>query len=349
MHMSQKGEAFQAFLVGAKSFLMDTVYPKARDAVADATAKTKNKEGAVDALRADADYGYFCWLEHYIQHYKYNARFGLAAEAEGQRDELVKQLKAIDARHDVDAEVKIPEYYSVIDIHQHPGNLHVDILAGHIYKASAASTQPGSTNAYGLHYKFTDVIQQYADNPTSVLDLACGFGKSALPLAQRWPDAKVEGIDISEGCLRLAAVEAEENGLDNLSYTRADVASTGKPAESYDLVTSTMLLHELDTDAVKASMKEAYRVLTPGGALVQLDFRARNPVEAFFLHGHGQRNNEPYMAAFDELDFKEYLESIGFTDIEIKPFEESPGATSEAFPKWRLPWTVISARKAAAA
>ncbi|MGB3503409.1 MAG: class I SAM-dependent methyltransferase [Mesorhizobium sp.] len=349
MHMSQKGEAFQAFLVGAKSFLMDTVYPKARDAVADARAATADKEEAVEALRPDADYGYFCWLEHYIQHYKYNARFGLAAEAESQRDALVSRLTAIDKRHDVAVPVDVPEYYSVVDIHQHPGNLHADILAGYIYKASAASTQPGSTNSYGLHYKFTDVVEQYAKDPKSILDLACGFGKSALPLAQRWPDARVEGIDLSEGCLRLAAVEAEENGLDNLSYSRADVASTGKPDASYDLVTSTMLLHELDTDAVKASMKEAHRVLADGGTLVQLDFRARNPVEEFFLHGHGQRNNEPYMAAFDELDFKAYLESIGFTDIEIKPFEESPGATSEDFPKWRLPWTVISARKAAAA
>lgn len=347
MQMSQKGEAFQAFLVGAKSFLMDKVYPKARDAVAEATASAGDKEMAVEAVKDDADYAYFCWLEHYIQHYKYNARYGLAAEADAQRGQLVSRLKAIDGRHAVDVDVTVPDYYTAVDIHQHPGNLHEDILAGYIYKASAASTQPGSTNAYGLHYKFTDVVEQYADKPKSVLDLACGFGKSALPLAQRWPDAKVEGIDISEGCLRLAAVEAEELGLDNLSYSRADVAATGKPAQTYDLVTSTMLLHELDTDAVKAAMKEAHRVLAPGGALVQLDFRARNPVEAFFLHGHGQRNNEPYMAAFDELDFRDYLESIGFTDIEIKPFEESPGATAEDFPKWRLPWTVISARKAA--
>lgn len=345
MQMSHKAEAFQAFLVGAKSFLMDTVYPKARDAVAEATASTGTKEDAVKALQPDADYAYFCWLEHYIQHYKYNARFGLAAEAEAQRSQLIGRLNAIDDRHMVANDAAVPDYYSVIDTHQHPGNLHEDILAGYIYKASAASTQPGSTNAYALHYKFSDVVAQYSGEPKAVLDLGCGFGKSALPLAAKWPHASVEGIDLSEGCLRLAAVEAEEARLNNLTYSRGDIAETGKPAESYDLVTSTMLLHELDTNAVKAAMKEAHRVLAPGGALVQLDFRARNPVEQFFLHGHGQRNNEPYMAAFDEMDFKSYLESIGFTDIEIEPFEESPGASADDFPKWRLPWTVISARK----
>lgn len=347
MQMSPKGEAFQAFLVGAKSFLMDTVYPKARDAVAEATAAAGDKEGATKALADNADYAYFCWLEHYIQHYKYNARFGLAAEAEAQRGQLVGRLNAIEERHSVANDTPVPQYYSVIDTHQHPGNLHDDVLAGYIYKASAASTQPGSTNAYGLHYKFTDVIAEYAQDPAAVLDLGCGFGKSALPLAQKWPQAKVDGIDLSEGCLRLAAVEAEEHGVGNLTYFRGDVASTGKPDKAYDLVTSTMLLHELDTDAVIDAMKEAHRVLAPGGALIQLDFRARNRVEGFFLHGHGQRNNEPYMAAFDELDFKSCLEEIGFTDVEIKAFEESPGATAEDFAKWRLPWTVIAARKPA--
>lgn len=348
MQLTDKGEAFQYFLVGAKTFLMDTVYPRARAAVAEAQTDTTDKVAVTQTLRNSADYAYFCWLEHYIQHYKYNARHGLAAEAELQRGQLTSRLTAIDGRHQLSENVDVPNYYSVIDTHQHPGNLHGDMLSGYVYKASAASTQPGSTNAYGLHYNFTDVLSGKVDAPKKVLDLGCGFGKSALPIAQRWPDATVEGMDLSEGCLRLAAVEAEENGLDNLTYVKGDVAATGRPDASFDLVTSTMLLHELEPDAVKDAMKEAWRVLEPGGKLVQVDFRAREPIEQYFLHGHGQRNNEPYMAAFDEMDFKGYLESVGFVDVELTPFEELPGATAPDFPKWRLPWMVFSATKPAA-
>jgi hypothetical protein len=71
-------------------------------------------------------------------------------------------------------------------------------------------------------------------------------------------------------------------------------------------------------------------------------------VESFFLHGHGQRNNEPYMADFDQFDYGGYLRSIGFVDVKIEPFEESPGSAGPQFQKWRLPWTVIAATKPAA-
>jgi ubiquinone/menaquinone biosynthesis C-methylase UbiE len=347
MEYSPEGRAYQAFLVGAKAFLMDSLYPKARDAVGDACRGNKSKDEAAEALRGNPQYEYFCWLEHYVQHFKYTARFGLVAEADRQRDRLVAVLDHPPKQRLTLSAADVPQYYSVVDTHQHPGNLHGDILAGPIYKASATTTQPGSTNAYGLHYLFADVLQRYVDKPLRILDLGCGFGKSALPIAQKWREAEVEGVDLSEGCLRLAAVEASDEHLDNLSYRQGDVADTKALDRSYDLVTSTMLLHELDNAALKDVMKEAYRVLAPGGHLVQLDFRARDPVEQFFLHGHGQRNNEPYMASFDTFDVEHYLKSVGFYDISIAPFEESPGATAPEFAKWRLPWTVIAARKPA--
>ena len=346
MELSPDGRAYQAFLAGAKSYLMDTVYPRARAEVARVgEVAGSDKHAAAERLRGNPFYEYFAFLEHYVQHHKYTSRHGLAVEAERQRGQLTSRLTSVAETHYTPGAAEVPAYYSAVDIHQHPGNLHGDLLAGDIYKASAATTQPGSTDAYGLHHRFAAVVARYCPEPRKVLDLACGFGKSALPIAQRWPAAKVEGLDLSEGCLRLAAVEAAEAGAVNLHYRLADVASTGEPDEAYDLVTSTMMLHELDTGAVRDAMREAYRVLAPGGHLVQLDFRARDAVERFFLHGHGQRNNEPYMADFDMFDIRGCLEALGFTDVVIEPFEESPGSTDPGFPKWRLPWSVIAARK----
>ena len=347
MQYSAEGRSFQAFLMGAKAYLMDSIYPKARLAV-EGAVQARDKHGAAEQFKRNADYEFFCWLEHYIQHFKYTARHGLVAEAERQRAALTSSLMSAEDTKLALGSADVPEYYSVINTHQHPGNLHGDILSAPIYKASASSTQPGSTNAYGLHYRFSDVLARHVDAPLKILDLGCGFGKSTLPIAEKWRSAKVEGIDLAEGCLRLAALEAAQSSLDNLSYKQGDVASIDAPDEAFDVVTSTMLLHELEPDALKNVMTEAYRILSPGGSLVQLDFRARDEVERFFLHGHGQRNNEPYMAAFDEFNVDAHLRSLGFVDVRIEPFEESPGSTEPDFPKWRLPWTVIVATKPAA-
>jgi hypothetical protein len=146
MDYSPQGRAYQAFMVGAKAYLMDTLYPKTRDAVAEAGANGRDKEGIARELRGNAQYEYFCWLEHYVQHFKYTARYGLVAEAETQRSQLTAKLSAVNPKRLELSSTDVPEYYSVIDTHQHPGNLHADILAGPIYKASAVSTQPGSTN-----------------------------------------------------------------------------------------------------------------------------------------------------------------------------------------------------------
>ena len=62
MEYSPEGRAYQAFLVGAKTFLMDSLYPKARDAVGDACRGNKSKDEAAEALRGDPQYEYFCWL-----------------------------------------------------------------------------------------------------------------------------------------------------------------------------------------------------------------------------------------------------------------------------------------------
>jgi hypothetical protein len=47
------------------------------------------------------------------------------------------------------------------------------------------------------------------------------------------------------------------------------------------------------------------------------------------------------------MDVGGVMASAGFKDIEIEPFEETPGALAEAGTKWRFPWTTIAARKPA--
>jgi ubiquinone/menaquinone biosynthesis C-methylase UbiE len=196
-----------------------------------------------------------------------------------------------------------------------------------------------------LHTRFTALIAADAA-PNSVLDMGCGFGKSTLPLCSEFPAARVEGVDLSAPCLRLAAHTAHEEGITNVRYRQRDALETGFADASFDLVTSTMLLHELPPEPLDHLMSEALRVLESGGRMAHLDFHYFPDAFARFMHyGHGRRNNEPFMQPIAELDLAKLLRRHGFSDVKIEPFREAQDMGPERVDVWRFPWTVISARK----
>ncbi len=358
MTCSYSGAAYQSFLRHAKTTLMARLHPemlrRARAAAAAGGLPNDPMEADAslrDRMGGDGTFGYYSWLERYIQFFKYRSRHGLVAEVARPDAPFRGWIAPPDAANLELGQMPVPAYYSLVDTHQHPGNLHGDADAGIVYKLSAATTQPGGTDGYGLHYRFADWLSSHLGDtaPRQIADLGCGFGKSTLPLAERWPAARIEGIDLSAGCLRLAAQEAADHGSENITYRQRDALATGFDGESFDLVTSTMVLHELDRGAMDAMHRESWRLLAPGGRLVHLDFKGRDIAERFFLHGHGVRNNEPYMAAHDIADTKAELEELGFVDVEIVPFAESERALDPGNEVWRLPWTVFTARKPGAA
>lgn len=70
-----------------------------------------------------------------------------------------------------------------------------------------------------------------ADRPTSVVDLGCGPGRLTATLAQRWPTARVSGLDSS-----LSMIDrAQEQAGDRLSFAVADLADWA-PADPVDVV-----------------------------------------------------------------------------------------------------------------
>ncbi|MBV8911443.1 MAG: methyltransferase domain-containing protein [Acetobacteraceae bacterium] len=340
--------AFNRFLVDAKTWWMCDMFAALRaEYDARAAGKTVRTPEEVAALLADsALYPYFAWLERHIQKMKYASRYGLLASAETDRAAAEARLAEAGAsKLTLNPDLAVPDYYSEIDTHQHPGNLHGDALAGLVYQASAMSTQPGSTSGLSLHVRVAEAIAHMSGGFRRIADLGCGFGKSTLPLAERFPQAEVIGFDLSAPCLRLAALQATKAQQQNLRYVQADAVKTGQDEASFDLVTSTMLLHEMPPPVVEDLFAETFRLLEPGGLSVHLDFRASDPFLRFIHHGHGFRNNEPYMEAIDRMDVEAAHARVGFETARIEPFAEADGATAPDFPKWRFPWTFFIARK----
>jgi SAM-dependent methyltransferase len=135
-------------------------------------------------------------------------------------------------------------------------------------------------------------------------------------------------------------------GAKHVHFRQRDATDTGYSAASFDLVTSTMLLHETPPATLETLLAEAGRVLEPGGRMVHLDFYwLPDAVTRFMFYGHGRRNNEPYMQPVAQIDLPRLLRRIGFADVRIEPFHEAEDLGPQRKDLWRLPWTVISARK----
>ena len=179
------------------------------------------------------------------------------------------------------------------------------------------------------------------------MDLGCGFGKSTRPFYKADPQLEIIAVDLSAPCLRLAALTARDDGAPAVRFVQRDAAATGMEAGAFDTVASTMLLHEVPPDHLEMIFAESYRLLSPGGTAVHLDFLVPE-TDAFnrFIHfGHGRRNNEPFMEPLCQMDVVSVHRKLGFREVQVLPFEEAPGTLTPDHRAWRFPWAMIVAKK----
>ncbi len=349
-------EAFQSFVLGTKLFWTTELFAELKRTYQENLQAAGGQAGdpgparVEQLLKDEAIDRYFSWFERHLQRMKYSGHYGLVPFHDSHRETLRSEIDrpVPDNLLSVDPGFQMPAYYESVDVHQHPGGVWSDELAGLVYERGARSTTPLLSAHKDLHYRFADLIKSRSPSPKRILDMGCGFGKTTKALYEVNREADVVGVDLSAPCLRIAAQNAAEGQARNIRFLQRDAADTGLEPETFGVVTSTMLLHEMPVKHVNAVFEEAHRLLERGGTMIHLDFLPPDDEFLHYLHlGHSRRNNEPWMKTLAEMGVAEAMEKAGFGDISITPFEESPGALAEAGQKWRFPWTVISATKAA--
>ncbi|MGA5700661.1 trans-aconitate 2-methyltransferase [Peterkaempfera bronchialis] len=105
-------------------------------------------------------------------------------------------------------------------------------------------------------------------NPQRILDIGCGPGNSTAPLALRWPDARITGLDNSPQMLeRARATHAgpHRGGSGSTDYAQADAGEYDPSGESPDLVVSNALLQWVPEH--EGVLDRWVRALRPGGVL----------------------------------------------------------------------------------
>jgi len=349
--------AYQSFVLDCKLQWTRQLYPALRERYQAKIDVSDNKPATRDEvaglLADDLDAQFFGWFERHLQRMKYSGLEGLAEHYARYREVIRSGLsrELPEGLLQLDPAFQQPDYYTSIDIHQHPGGVWSDEIAGFVYERGAQSTAPMLKHALSLWQRFkAHALERVGGRVDRVVDLGCGFGASARPWYLDHPAAEVIGVELSAPCLRVAALRAAEAGVQagRVQFRQADSIATGLPSGRCDVVTSTMMLHEMPPSHIRAMLREAHRLLKPGGLSIHLDFLMHgDPFKEYIHYGHSQRNNEPFMVPLNEMDMAGAHRDAGLVDLEILSFEEFDGALSPTMNAWRFPWTMIIARKPA--
>lgn len=111
-----------------------------------------------------------------------------------------------------------------------------------------------------------------ADQPTRIVDIGAGTGTVSLAVLERWPNAHVVAVDPSRRMLEIAADAARERGVtERLEIEVGEAGRLPFADASVDAAVSTFVIQLVPSRS--AAVREAFRVLRPGGAFACLTWR----------------------------------------------------------------------------
>ncbi|MCI4338113.1 MAG: ubiquinone/menaquinone biosynthesis methyltransferase [Thermoplasmata archaeon] len=120
-----------------------------------------------------------------------------------------------------------------------------------------------------------------------VLDVGCGTGEFSRLVARHFRDARVTGLDFTDGMLRRAAAHPRRENR-GPQFVRGSALSLPIADRSIDLCTSAFLLRNLSD--LGQGFREIHRVLRPGGTMLALEITEpegsafRSLFHAYFDH-----------------------------------------------------------------
>ncbi|HET7249893.1 MAG TPA: arsenite methyltransferase [Gemmatimonadales bacterium] len=167
----------------------------------------------------------------------------------------------------------------------------------------------------------------------TVLDLGSGGGIDVLLSAKRvGPTGKAYGLDMTDEMLALARANQAKAGATNVEFLKGEIENIPLPAAAVDVIISNCVIN-LSADKARV-LREAYRVLKPGGRFAVSDVVCRGAVPEAV-----RRSMELWVGciagALEEQEYRRLLEVAGFVDVEVEPtriyeFEDARAVLSGA-------------------
>jgi len=196
--------------------------------------------------------------------------------------------------------------------------------------ASGLSCDPITSNLYALSEKASipeDAVLASlgCGNPTAlaklepgqvVLDLGSGGGIDVLLSAKRvGPTGKAYGLDMTDEMLALARENQRKSGLQNVEFLKGTIEEIPLPDDTVDVIISNCVINlSADKDRV---LREAFRVLKPGGKLAVSDVVTKGAIPAAV-----KKSVELWIGciagALSEDEYLSKLEAAGFVDVTVE-------------------------------
>jgi arsenite methyltransferase len=192
-----------------------------------------------------------------------------------------------------------------------------DPISRDLYAGTEVAELPKDAVAASLGCGNPSALATLAPGET-VLDLGSGGGIDVLLSARRvGPAGKVYGLDMTDEMLALARANQKKAGVTNVEFLKGEIENIPLPDSSVDVIISNCVINlSGDKDRV---LREAYRVLKPGGRLAVSDIVRH---EGFDVPEQVRRSLELWAGciagALSDREYEDKLRGAGFSQIDIE-------------------------------
>ena len=245
----------------------------------------------------------------------------------------------------LDPSVEIPRYIGSVDNHLMPGSYYTELVADDV--SPAANYDVGifvtTQGLFGLHADGAGhgLVKWLADNHPDlkinrILDIGCGLGHNSVPVALGFPDAQMYAVDVAAPMLRYGHARAQDLGATKLIFKQGNAEALDFPDQHFDLIYSTMFVHETSYKALHRIMAECRRLLRPGGLHVHLEqppFHGMSPFEQFLRDWDAYYNNEPFWSTVHSLQMTDVMAKAGFDRASLFETKVTAVVDETIFPK----------------
>jgi SAM-dependent methyltransferase len=189
-------------------------------------------------------------------------------------------------------------------------------ITSDLYGADQAGQLPQEAMLASLGCGNPTALMQLREGET-VLDLGSGGGIDVLLSARRvGPRGKAYGLDMTDEMLSLARENQRKSGLENVEFLKGDIEAIPLPDASVDVIISNCVINlAADKDKV---LREAFRVLKPGGRFAVSDIVTRGDMPAA-LRQSVLAWVGCVAGAMEENEYRAKLAAAGFGEIDLEP------------------------------